>query len=340
MVKRKKKGMKMTQAPAARGATLRNRGALKNLVISHREYIGEVVSDGSGSQRVVYPINPGLSSSFPWLSAIAVRFETYMFSKLTFLYCSSVGTDTDGTVALCPDYDPDDDNESLTKASYMQFADSIRMPIWETKRMNCTPKNLRKRRTYFTRSRAVQNRKDFDTCSLAILYTSSDTMTIGELWVEYTIHLETPQIQDEYDAEAMASNSTGGIPDDAIYSDSGNPDNLQTIVSNCEGVFEFVDESTLRINQAGRYLLTSNITDSASGLALVASMAAGVNATKIDGSNAPGANSLTDQALFDVVIPNPGDYAEIGGTNYTVVGSAETIHNTFNRVDPYVFTSL
>lgn len=86
--------------------------ATYNIVVPPRwECIGAVASTGSALDVSTYLVNPGNSTTFPWLSAIAVNFEKYRFRMLRFVFVSSsadaVGSTNTalGTVLLNTNYD-------------------------------------------------------------------------------------------------------------------------------------------------------------------------------------------------------------------------------------------
>lgn len=82
--------------------------------VRKREMI-TIIDSVSGFSNLTFPINAGLSSTFPWLSQLAANYEMYHFNGLVFQYIStssaSVSSTTDlglGTVALCTDYNASD----------------------------------------------------------------------------------------------------------------------------------------------------------------------------------------------------------------------------------------
>ena len=57
----------------------------REVVISHREYIGDVVSGPAGTFSLQsYKINPGNPLTFPWLSSIASNFQQYRMQGCVF----------------------------------------------------------------------------------------------------------------------------------------------------------------------------------------------------------------------------------------------------------------
>lgn len=56
-------------------------------IVRHREYIADVLAT-TGFVNTVYPINPGMASTFPWLAGIAGNFEEYRLRGLVFEFKS------------------------------------------------------------------------------------------------------------------------------------------------------------------------------------------------------------------------------------------------------------
>lgn len=164
--------------------------------VSHREYLQDVLSSNAFT-TTKYHVNPGLKESFPWLSALANRFESYLFHKLRFEFCTEAATTEIGTVLLTLDYDPLDP-APLDKTQALAYADAVRSPPWSDCVFIASSKDLRKMKTYFTRSSHLDV-VDLTTKDTGNLYVCTQgqtaVRTIGELWVEYEVELMTPQLQ-------------------------------------------------------------------------------------------------------------------------------------------------
>lgn len=236
--------------PSSMGQQIRQSGTLDNLTITHREYVREIKTV-SGEDYTTYEVNPGLPLAFPWLSGIAERFESYLYLKLTYVYVPIVGSNTDGAVAIAPDYDAGDDNTDLTKSQIMQFQDTVRGPLWAPLKMNCTLKNLRKRVTYYTRNAPLKSNLDiktYDALKLHIMTTGAEEATAGELWVEYSVRLQTPQIDPSVSVESKyQSNDTTA---------SRNP--FAGAVMEVEGVLDAVLDDTrkITIKEPGDFMIS------------------------------------------------------------------------------------
>lgn len=97
------------QAPQFDGST--------TVRIRHREYLGDIISSSTPGafQIQSFPINPGLTATFPWLANVCgATFQQYRINGMIFEYRSmsadalnSVNTAL-GTVVMCTDYDSAD----------------------------------------------------------------------------------------------------------------------------------------------------------------------------------------------------------------------------------------
>lgn len=257
-----------TFAPTALNTNITNRGAMDKLTVTHREFVLDIISNGNGQQIQNLEINPGLTTAFPWLSTMAAGFETYSFNKLKYMFIPVVGTDTAGALAICPDYDAADNN-SASKTELMSFQDTARGNLWSRLDMNCKASNLHKRKQYFTRLQALagdmQDIKSYDALQLYLVISTAiaQDLTIGELWVEYTITLYTPQLVDNIGQEGdfyAYGHATQAAADCAELFDFKNRTYTSPSGSGkSKGIFSFNDTvlnllgSQMRINAPGIY---------------------------------------------------------------------------------------
>jgi hypothetical protein len=145
----------------------------------------------------VFPINPGLNGSFPWLSNIAQNWESYKFHKLRYCYYTRTGSTTVGSVILAPDYDATD-GPPINEQVIASYEDAVEDAPW--KDLVCT---LKERSMFsigpkkFVRSADVgfNDLKLYDAGNLYIATVDSTAAAAwGKLWVEYDITFFTPQI--------------------------------------------------------------------------------------------------------------------------------------------------
>lgn len=168
--------------------------------ISHREYITDISRANNGFVVDTYNINPGLSGTFPWLAQIATRFESYTFERLNFVYEPMVPTTQVGTVMMAIDFDAAD-TPPANKTTLLNMQGAMRSAPWQPFRMSSQVVD-RKKMVYerYVRSGATTSPTDIKTYDMGNLQVAtvgvgSGTVVLGELYVEYTVRLRTPQIQ-------------------------------------------------------------------------------------------------------------------------------------------------
>lgn len=179
---------------------------MRQITIQHREYICDVTQPASETFTCTFrPVNPAFFPAFPWLSAIAARFEMYRWNKLNYEYVPVVGTSIAGSVALIPDYDAADDNSHRTKAELFTFADTARCSVWDTMVQRCRPEHLCRVQRLYTRDAELvttagstgMDLKTYDALQIGVALSTVSVGTntqYGELWAEYSVTLYTPQL--------------------------------------------------------------------------------------------------------------------------------------------------
>lgn len=182
------------------GPELRSSGL--DIRIKHREYLrevyGPVKAPGEPNVEEV-AVNPGLVACFPWLSAIANRYESYTFHKLCLHYMPNCSSSTSGSVILSPDYDVSDGSpDSL--APLQSAPDSVRASVWAESRMDCTASLLRKglKERYVRSTSTVTTGGDLRLYDAVKCFIATVNMTaavsVGSLWIEYDVSLRTPTV--------------------------------------------------------------------------------------------------------------------------------------------------
>lgn len=161
------------------------------------EYLKDIsgsTSDFSIAETV--EVNPGISASFPWLSGMARLFESYQFKKLDFELEPMAPTSATGTVALVPEYNPED-SAPLSKVEALEYESAVRSAPWDSCKMVSSKKNLSKRTSYFCRSSSVPSTATKDLYDTGVLYVcvgnQASTAKVSELWVHYIVEFLTPQ---------------------------------------------------------------------------------------------------------------------------------------------------
>jgi len=173
--------------------------------IRHREYISDVSMNGAAFTLTNIAVNPGLASSFPYLSAVAQNFQEYSFKGLVFEYKTTSATalasgsnTAMGSVMLAAQYRAD--ASSFTNKTQllneMWSVDtvpsaSVILPV------ECSPVETILPRQYVRTGAVTGDIKLFDLCSLSVATSggqSGQTNVVGELWVSYDVELSKPQL--------------------------------------------------------------------------------------------------------------------------------------------------
>lgn len=177
------------------------------VVIQHREYIADII--GSVGYTVLgFPINPGVGTTFPWLSILARNFEKYRFRRCTFCFESSVATTTAGVVLSAIDLDANDPAPP-TKQIIMAYQGANRSNVWAE---HCT--NLPEMQPeLYVRTATAPSGTDIKTYDAGNLWLATqgevdNTTPIGELYVDYVVELHVPQLASVANNPSLSVNNT------------------------------------------------------------------------------------------------------------------------------------
>jgi len=166
--------------------------------VRHRELVA--VIDGSvGFTVLTFPVQPGISSTFPWLANMATNWENYKFNRIAFRYVSRSSTSFTGSVSIAPDYDASD-NPPSSYQILSSYQNVVSDAPWKDFICTLSPRST----TLVGNSRYIrlgnlgdnEDIKLYDVANLQVATVGqANTAVIGELWVEYDITLQIPQIQ-------------------------------------------------------------------------------------------------------------------------------------------------
>ena len=187
----------------------------KEFVMRHREYITDIYSAGGTANtpsifnNQTFPVNPGQSNTFPWLSSIAGKFEQYRLEGMLFeyksLYSDAVVTQNGsiGSIILATEYNAGASMfVSKQQMENYQFAQSCKPshnvlhPI-ECARSQTVLPELYVRPSTVPVGEDVKTYDfgDFQIASVGIpLGAAGAPVALGELWCSYQIALLKPKI--------------------------------------------------------------------------------------------------------------------------------------------------
>jgi hypothetical protein len=302
-------------APSANGKITRTGGPKQrsipngNSIVSHREYVTDINLVETGFDlQFQFGINPGNSSLFPWLSQIAQRYELYKFKSLRFVYEPQCGTSSSGTVFIAVDWDASDPPPE-SKTQMMSYKNAVRSPLWFASEYNAGSSDLTRLKTNYILSGAAPEGTDIKTYDIGNLFVaiqsdSGTDQTAGELYVEYTVELITPQIINEplsavhYEQQLTANLATTGSI---------------TTVGNLVTKFEYVAADNeisgvrLWIGQAGYFQVVGTIAGNASNFPNFSNIVLGQGNGNLYGINAFPEDGSPYNAIFSqfVQVVNP-----------------------------------
>ncbi len=266
--------------------------------IRHRELISDV-SGGTSYNVTGFSINPGLGSSFPWLSSVAERYESYVFNSLKFEYMHQVSefTEGNGKVLLAVDYDAAD-SAPTSKVQMSSYASEVSCAPYENVTMTCKKSDLTKFGVQrYIRQGTLSSNLDIKTYDVGKFFIATQGQTgtslVGELYVDYDIMLYTPQLSlTPVSGKRVGVNPSKVAP---IHSDDVQTGNLPV---------NYVDATTISIGRAGMYLFEvfvagTGLTDFSISPSTLGTVSALVPPLP-DGA----ATSMV--ASFSLNVPNPG----------------------------------
>ncbi len=164
--------------------------------IKHRELISDVVGTSAFTVASSFNVNPGLSSTFPWLSVMAQGWEQFRFKNIRFIYKTRTGSNTAGSLMMAPDYDSAD-GPPATEQVASSYSQVIEDAVW--KDITCVLKTSNEGiKRHFVRTGPLAQNLDIKTYDVATLHLctndGSDGVKWGKLWVEYDIDFFVPQL--------------------------------------------------------------------------------------------------------------------------------------------------
>jgi len=224
--------------------------------IHHREYLADIAGS-VGFQANLFPINPGMVITFPWLSTIANNWDSYLFRRLEFSYETACSSATPGSVMMSIDFDAADPTPT-SKLQLMTYDNAVRSASWQEACYDATLLNLHKFGTQrFTRAAPLAANLDIKTYDVGNLFIATsgqaDGNPIGELYVEYTVDLFTPQI-------SPTSAGVIGNPARIVSDDGQSPIAIFGAAAVVTGSSVTATGSTITFLEPGQYLLSLKLT--------------------------------------------------------------------------------
>jgi len=204
----------------SKSANIRNTS--DGIYVTHREFIGNLLVGTTNFALVVDEwINPGNVTLFPWMANIAKNYEDYTILTMMIHYVPLCPTTTLGQVVMQIDYDASDQTP-ISLSAMLNSQNAVTFAPYAEKKLFSTRQQLNKayKSRFVDAAEQIPPNTDPKTLHAGILYVVTEGVesgtTCGALWIEYQIHLKTPQVksgaQDESDAFlAVQANSNGSL---------------------------------------------------------------------------------------------------------------------------------
>jgi len=180
--------------------------------ISHREFVGELVSPGPGLPYTTfanYDISPINDDLFPWLARTADVYQQYKFhgcvvefKSMSSEYASGAGL---GTVVISTNYNANlPPYQNKLQAENSEFAVSCKPSLSQLHCIECDPRQRPTEylyiqpETYAGSSLVVNDMRltSFGTLQIATQgLSAAQGVSIGEIWVSYDVEFLKPAIQ-------------------------------------------------------------------------------------------------------------------------------------------------
>jgi len=276
-------------APISIGTTVKNRlpnfGANQPFRIQHSEYITDIAGSVAFANSQ-YSINPGLSLMFPWLNAIANRYEQFRVNSMRFRFVPSCASTATGTVMFGIDYDPAD-AAPVSKSDLATYKSYISSSPWRPFVNVAVPGDLNTYPHQYVRSGTLASNLDIKTYDVGTLNVATigqaGTTTIGDLFIDYDITLSKPQTQNVAlsgffnVSSGLAGNALmagGAVPTGTLSATSSG--NIITFRSQFEGICSIVITGTVVTASSQNFLTSTATTTLVEGTCINAAATKGV----------------------------------------------------------------
>lgn len=175
----------------------------QSVTVRHKEYITDIFSGTAFTLTNTYALNPGLSTTFPWLSTIAQNYQEYTFKGVVFEFVSTSGdvvassNTALGSVMFATQYRATAANFTSKVQMLNEYFSSDGKPSESfCHPVECNPRE-NPYNVQYVRGGPVPAGEDAKTYDLGILNIACEGMQaanvdIGELWVSYEVELRKP----------------------------------------------------------------------------------------------------------------------------------------------------
>jgi len=196
----------------------------QSIIVRHKEFISEVRGAINFTVRQALPINPGLPTTFPWLSGIASQYSEYKVRGMVYHYVPTSGNAVAstnaalGSVMIQTSYRATEAVPTSKMEMLNEYWSSEAVPSADfCHPIECDPKenpfNVQYVRTGALPTTENQLMYDLGRTMVAVAGQQVDDKVLGDLWVTYEIELKKPVLTNanNFNIQAFSASNTVGL---------------------------------------------------------------------------------------------------------------------------------
>lgn len=307
----------------------------QSITVRHREFVTEVVGSSVYTVQKRLPINPGISTTFPWLSGIASQYSEYRVKGMVYHFVPTSGTAVGststalGSVMLQTSYRANEAAPAGKVELLNEYWSSEAMPCEEfCHPIECDPKenpfNVQYIRTADVPSTDNILLYDLGTTTVATSGQQAVGTVLGDLWISYEIELRKPKLTDATGESTFVYKANSTLANGSLFGSA------LSVANNTYPVVLTPASSTLTIGAglSGTHILIMEMVSSATTYTPVPpTSTTNCTVTTLNcGSGAGVCQNLTMAYVFKVTDPTiAAAFTLGGGGGYSTAGGTESI---------------
>lgn len=245
-------------------------GEGQSIVVRHKEYLGEVLGSQGFRVNQSFELNPGVSTTFPWLSGVAAHFQEYRIRGLVYHYVPTSGSAISGTdpalgsVMLQTSYRSNDSVPTSKVEMLNEYCSNESVPSEPFAHpVECDPRenpfNVQYVRTGAVPSGDSVLLYDLGTTHVAVSGQAATDKVVGDLWVTYEIELKKPILESNVTSKVSSASLEYGAGTATAFLDNPTSQPGKMLVSTAGRTITFPKGAygrfmiTIRFSGAGNF---------------------------------------------------------------------------------------